>query len=170
MTLTARLLLTSLAFLGLTVGYGSAATKTQKNFDGWQVECNENDQGAKTCAVFIAFINNKNKAVVLGWTIGRDDKSETSKLIVRTLTGVDVSEGITVQFGGSKPVTIPYKMCMPQFCAAELPFSENWLKTMNASQKFTVTYKAANGKEVKQEVDLAGFGEAYKFYASQIKA
>lgn len=107
---------------------------------------------------------------MLGWTIARDEKAQASKLVVRTLTGIDVSGGIAVQFGASKPVTIPYKVCMPQFCAAELPFSDNWLKAMNGAPKFTVTYKAANGKDVKQEVDLKAFDEAYKFYASQIKA
>jgi invasion protein IalB len=170
MQTSTRILIACLAFACLTGSSGFAATKTQKTFDGWQVECNENDQGDKSCAVFIAFIENKSKAVVLGWTIGRDNKSEASKLVVRTLTGVDVSAGIAVQFGTSKPVNIPYKSCMPQYCAAEVPFSDAWLKAMNASPKFTVTYKAANGKDIKQEVDLSSFGAAYNFYVSQLRA
>ena len=166
----ARILIACLALFGFTAGDSFAASKIQKTFNSWQVECNENDQGEKTCAVFVAFVNNQSKAMVLGWTIGRDEKSPAGKIVVRTLTGIDVSEGIVVRFGNSKPVNIPYKICMPQFCAAEVPFSDNWLKIMNASPKFTVIYKAANGKEVKQEVDLKGFAEAYKYYSAQLKA
>jgi invasion protein IalB len=166
----ARIMIVCLALFGLTGGHGVAAIKIQKTFDGWQVECTEDDQGKKSCAVFIVFVQDKTKAIVLGWTIGRDSNSDLGRLVVRTLTGIDVSAGIAVQFGASKPVNIPYKTCMPQYCAAEVNFSENWLKAMNAAPKFTVIYKAANGKDVKQEIDLKGFAEAYKFYNSQIKA
>lgn len=167
MQISARILIACLALIGLTGSSGLAATKTQKTFDGWQVECNEDDQGKKACAVYIGFIESKSKAVVLGWTIGQD-AAGASKLVVRTLTGIDVSSGIEVQFGTSNPVSLPYKTCMPQFCAAEVPFSDAWLKAMNASPKFTVTYKAANGQAIKQEVDLKGFGDAYKFYSSEL--
>lgn len=166
----ARILIACFALLGLTAGDSFAASKIHQNFDGWQVECKETDQGEKACAVFIVFINKQTKAVILGWTIGQDEKSPVAKIVVRTLTGVDVGAGIAVQFGGTKPVNIPYKICMPQYCAAEVPFSDNWLRTMNATPKFTVIYKAANGKDVKQEVDLKGFAKAYKFYSAQIKA
>ncbi|MBL8905646.1 MAG: invasion associated locus B family protein [Rhizobiales bacterium] len=134
------------------------------------MDCNEDDKGAKSCALYIAFINNKSKAVVLGWTIASDEKSEKGKLVVRTLTGVTVSDGISVQFDGSKPVNIPYKICMPQYCAAEVPFSDAWLKTMTGAKKFSVTYIAANGKEVKQEVDLARFAEAFQYYTAELKS
>lgn len=170
MQISTGMLIACLAFVGLTGQSVLAATKTQKTFDGWQVECNEDDQGKKGCAVFIAFVDSKSKAVVLGWTIAGNDASEASRLIVRTLTGIDVSSGIQVQFGASKPVGLPYKACMPQFCAAEVPFSDAWLKTMNASPNFTVTYKAANGQDIKQEVDLKAFGEAYKFFSSELKS
>jgi invasion protein IalB len=163
-----RILIALAAMIGLGMGPGGAATKIQKTFETWQVECNESDQGQKVCGLFTAYINSQNKAVVLSWTIAHDANSDTTKLVVRTLTGIDVSQGISVQFDGSKPVTIPYKICMPQFCAAEVPFSDAWLKALKASEKFTVIYKAANGAEVKQEVGLKGFGEAYDFYVSQL--
>jgi len=157
-----------LALIGVT-GYGFAASKTQKTFDGWQVDCNESDDGTKSCALFIAYIDNKSKSVVLGWTIAPDEKSGSAKLIVRTLTGIKVSDGIVVEFEGSEPTTIPYTICMPQYCAAEVPLSDAWLEAMNATKKFAVVYKAANGKEVKQVVDLARFAEAFKYYTSELK-
>jgi len=170
MQISTRILIACLAFFGLTASDGLAATKIQKTFDGWQVDCSDDEKGAKSCALYIAFVDTKTKAVVLGWTIAPDDKSEKGKLIVRTLTGVTVSDGISVQFDGSKPVNIPYKICMPQYCAAEVPFSDAWLKAMNGAKKFTVTYAAANGKEIKQEIDLGAFAEAFKFYAAELKS
>jgi invasion protein IalB len=169
MKLAFQILIALAAMIGLATGPSGAATKIQKTFGGWQVECNETDQGEKTCAVFIAFIHSQNKAVILNWTIGRAEKADETKLIVRTLTGIDVSQGISVQFEGSEPIVIPFKICMPQFCLAEVPFSDNWLQALKGAKKFTVTYKAANSGDVKQEVDLQGFSEAYDYYASQLK-
>lgn len=165
-----QILIALAAMIALVTGPSSAATKIQKTFGGsWQVECNESDQGEKTCGVFIAFIHSQNKAVVLSWTIARAEMSHETKLVVRTLTGIDVSQGISVQFDSSDPITIPFKICMPQYCAAEVPFSDNWLQAMKRAKKLTVTYKAANNVDVKQEVDLKNFSEAYDYYTSQMK-
>jgi len=82
---------------------------------------------------------------------------------------VMVPEGIAVRFGESEPVRIPYKLCMPKFCAAEIPFSASWLKTFKASKGFSVTITAANGKEVKYDMSLNKFSAAYDFYTSQVE-
>jgi invasion protein IalB len=78
-----------------------------------------------------------------------------------------VSDGIAVRFGQSEPVRIPYKMCMPKFCAAEIPFSDTWLKTLKASKGLSVAITSANGKELKYDLSLSKFTAAYDFYTEE---
>jgi len=146
--------------------FASAQDEPPKTFDQWQVACRTKD-GAKECVIFSALINNK-KDIVLRWAISVDQEKK-NRMTITTLTGVMVPEGIAVRFGESEPVRIPYKLCMPKFCAAEIPFSPSWLKTFKASKGFSVTITAANGKEVKYDMSLNKFSAAYDFYTSQVE-
>lgn len=151
------------------IASSSAVTKTQKDFDKWRVECIENDTGAKKCSVFYTLIDNKTKAVVFGWSIVPGEKPNTNKVVIRSLTGISVPDGLVAKFPNVDPVLIPYKTCLPKFCLSEVPFSDSWLKTFKSNQQFEIALKAANGKEVKYQIDLTKFGDAFDYYASLLK-
>ncbi|MBL8906371.1 MAG: invasion associated locus B family protein [Rhizobiales bacterium] len=140
---------------------------TQKAFDQWQVVCGQPQGGKAGCILGVSLINNK-KETVFQWAITPDRESKGNRLVITTLTGVLIAEGIAVRFGDGEPVRIPYKLCMPKFCAAEIPFTENWLKTFKASKTFAATITAANGKELKYDVSLNQFAAAYDFYVSEL--
>jgi invasion protein IalB len=116
----------------------------------------------------VAGLVNQKKAIVFQWLISVDPEKKGNKMTISTLTGILVGNGIAVRFGDSEPVRVPYKICMPQFCAAEIPFSDSWLKTFKASKGFTATITAANGKEIKYDVSLSKFSEAFDFYTTEV--
>ena len=152
--------------LGLA-GLASAghAENVNKVFDQWRVNCVDSKEDGRVCALMAGLVNNK-KAVIFRWAIS-PDQSKANKITITTLTGVRVADGIAVQFGQSEPVRIPYQMCMPKFCAAEIPFSDTWLKTLKASKGFSVRIKAANGKELKYDINLNKFTAAYDFFSAE---
>ena len=115
----------------------------------------------------MAGLVNAKKNVIFRWAISPDKDSKGNLITITTLTGVRVSDGIAVQFGQSDPVRIPYRLCMPKFCVAEIPFSDSWLKTLKASKGFTVRVMSANGKELKYDLNLSKFSAAYDFYTAE---
>ena len=155
----AALLLVSIASL-------AHAENVNKVFDQWRVNCADAKEGGRTCALMAGLVNNK-KAVIFRWAISPDKDKKGNKIVITTLTGVAVADGIAVRFGESEPVRIPFKICMPKFCAAEIPFSDTWLKTFKASKGFSVAITAANGKEIKYDLSLSKFTAAYEFYTSE---
>jgi invasion protein IalB len=149
-----------------TTGY--AATRVQKSFGNWQVNCVEDDKGAKRCDLQFALVNRKAKQVIFSWTIVRGDtKDDKNKVVVRTPTGVLLADGVAISFDGTKPVTVPFKICGPRSCFAEFDFSDEWQKAVGSKPKLTVIYSGAKGEPVKHEVNLEKFAEAYKFLQSQ---
>ncbi len=147
-----------------TASLAAAQSTTQKTFDQWQVICKQAE--AANCVLAIGLVNSK-KQVVFRWAISPVKDKKGNKIVITTLTGVMMADGISVRFGEGEPIRIPYKLCMPKFCAAEIPFSDNWLKALKAGKSFSASIMAANGKAIKYDVSLNKFTAAYEFYSSE---
>lgn len=164
---TAVLAMTAVAALALP---GEAATRVQKTFGGWQVNCAEQDNGKKACSLQYALVTQKDKRPVFTWMIVRGKEGEPNKVLLRTPTGVLLADGVNVGIEGAESVKINYLTCGPQACVAEFDLTDQWLKTLSSYPKAIVNYKAVNQQVIKHEIDLKQFGDAYKFYASQVAA
>lgn len=144
-----------------------AATRVQKTFGGWQVDCNEQDNGKKACALQYALVAKKDNRPVFSWMIVRGKEGEPNKVLLRTPTGVLLTEGVNVGIEGAESVKINYLTCGPQACVAEFDLTEQWQKTLSSYPKAIIAYKAVNQAPIKHEIDLKQFSDALKFFESQ---
>jgi invasion protein IalB len=146
-----------------------AATRTQKSFSGWQVDCTEPDDGKKTCALQYSLLNQKNRQLVFSWTIVKGDKDGgPHKAVIRTPNGVLLSEGVNIGFEGANPVKVNYFTCGPRACLAEFDFTDQWSKALSGNEKVIVNLKAANEKPVKFDISLTQFSDAYSYFKTQL--
>lgn len=165
-----RTLLSCVAVLLLTTGTGAiAATKTQKTFGPWSVDCKESDKGAISCGLRFALINKKNKAVIFSWTVVPGKEEGANNALLQTPTGVLLTDGIRIQFPDAAPISIPYRICGPRFCFAEFDFAASWLANLTSQKSATVMFTGGKGQELKYPVNLERFGEAYEFYTLQLQ-
>jgi invasion protein IalB len=142
-----------------------AATRLQKTFGNWQVDCTERDANSpKVCSLQFALVNKNDKQVVFSWTVVRKDAESTTN----TPTGVLLADGVSIGFEGTEPVKVNYYTCGPRFCFAEFDFSDQWAKALSSKEKVVVSYKAVNGTPLKHEIDLKQFPEGLAFYAAQL--
>jgi len=149
--------------------HAEAATRTQKGFSGWQVDCNESDDGKKACALQYSLLNQKNRQTVFSWTIIKGDKDGgPNKAVIRTPNGVLLSEGVNIGFEGADPVKINYLTCGPLACVAEFDFTDQWSKALSGNEKVMVNLKAANQKPVKFDINLKQFSDAYSYFKTQL--
>lgn len=146
-----------------------ATTRVQKTFGGWSVDCAEQDSGSKACSLQYALVTQKDKRPVFSWTIIGGKDGEPSKVLLRTPTGVLLTDGINIGLDGADPVKINYLTCGSQACIAQFDLTEQWLKTLGSYPKVLVSYKSISLKPIRHEIDLKKFGDAYNFYASQLR-
>jgi invasion protein IalB len=164
-----------LGVLGLLLSGSAAeaasATRIQKSFNNWRVDCAEIENKSKRCALQYSLVSKKSKKVVFSWSVVPKTKEATSppQAIIRTPPGVALSDGISVVFGGAEPIKVQYKTCGTRGCIAEVDFSDAWVKAFGSKPTVTVNYKAINGTPIKHDLDLKNFQEAYAFYTTQMK-
>ena len=143
-----------------------AQDKASKVFGAWQVECDPS-QGSK-CVLAFALVSAKDKKVAFAWSILPGKEKGTFSAVVRTLNGTLLPEGVVVTFAGQDPLRLAYRTCGPRFCFVEIPFTDSWLKAFKAQKSFNVSYKAVDGKEVKHDVSLDKFTQAYDFFTANL--
>ena len=163
----------SLGLLGLRAGANAQAassTRIQKTFNNWRVDCAEVDNKSR-CALQYSLVNKKNKQVVFSWMVMPKNKDNPSppQAVIRTPTGVALSDGISVVFAGAEPIKVQYKTCGTSGCIAEVDFSDAWVKAFGSKPTVTVNYKAVSGTPIKHDLDLKNFQEAYAYYVQQMK-
>ena len=150
----------------------ASTTRIQKSFNNWRVDCAEVDNKSKRCALTYSLVSKKTKQIVFSWVVVPKNKDTVTptQAVIRTPTGVALSDGISVVFAGGEPIKIQYKTCGAKGCIAEVDFSDAWVKAMGSKPTVTVNYKAVTGTPIKHDVDLKNFQEAYAFYNSQMKS
>lgn len=171
MRIIKSLAVTALAAAAVTAVavHAEAATRIQKAFSGWQVDCTEQDNGKKGCALQYALLNKKDRRPIFSWTIVRGDKDDgPNKAVIRTPNGVLLTDGVNIGFEGADPVKINYLTCGPRACVAEFDFTDQWSKALGGNEKVVVNLVAANKKPVKYEINLKQFNEAYTYFKTQM--
>jgi invasion protein IalB len=150
----------------------ASATRIQKTFNNWRVDCAELDNKSRRCAMQYSLVNKKNKQVVFSWIVAPKTKESPTppQAVIRTPVGVALGDGISVVFAGSEPIKVQYKTCGQRGCIAEVEFSDAWVKAFGSKPTVTINYKAVTGTPIKHDLDLKNFQEAYAFYTSQMKA
>jgi invasion protein IalB len=147
----------------------TAASKTQKTFGPWSVDCAESDKGDVRCTLRFALVNKKSKSVVFGWSIVPGTGEAANKAVLQTPTGILLGDGIQIQFPEADPTKAAFRICGPRYCFAEFDFTQAWLDSFEAQKSLSVAFRNGKGQELKYPVNLERFGEAYKFYTQQLQ-
>lgn len=168
MKLTTSLALAALAVSSLSPA-AHADTRVQKTFGSWQVDCNENDQGKKGCALQYSLVAKKDRRPIFSWNIIKGQKDgDPNKAVIRTPTGVLLADGVNIGFEGAEPVKIAYLACGPQACVAEFDFTEQWSKALSGNDNVKVNITTLGKKPIKYDIDLKQFSAAYEYFNSQV--
>ena len=148
-----------------------AATRTEKTFGSWAVVCVEPDKGAKACSMTQSQmrINQQTgeRRLVLRLAISeKKDQEQTQIFFVPT--GVLIKEGVRVALGDAKPIILPYTFCGPRVCVASTSIDAKGIRALQSSKTASVTYVLGSKKQAQVQVDLNGFGDAYKFLIQEL--
>lgn len=76
-------------------------------------------------------------------------------------TGRIIPAGIKVKVDDKKEVTIPYTLCVPQSCMAEVQLDDNLITLLKSGSNLSITSTNFQNKPNPVQVTLGGFTAAY---------
>ena len=149
--------------LALAIGslsYSAASAQSSQPQQGWAKICSKVGE-TDVCNVKFDVITNTGQ-LVTGVNL-LQSKGKTNRRIfqVAVPSGRYIPEGIKVQIDSGNVNTLPYSLCLPDRCLAEIQLSEGLVNALKAGGELTLTstnYRAAKNPV---KVTLKGFTAAF---------
>ncbi|MCD7061033.1 invasion associated locus B family protein [Pelagibacterium xiamenense] len=128
--------------------------------DNWLKVCDELEDGRQACIMRQVVTSG---GVFTGSFLLRDDPSQESRLLAVAAVplGVLLPFGLTWQIDGGKPVRVPYMVCDPQSCAAQLVINEAYIQSLKRGATLKLTAKNRRNEDITININLAGFTAVY---------
>lgn len=128
--------------------------------DNWLKVCSDLDDGRKACIMRQVVVNN---GVFMGSFLLRDDPSQESRLLAVAAVplGMLLPFGLSWQIDGGRPVRVPYMLCDPESCAAQLVINEAYIQSLKRGNTLKLIAKNRRNEDVTVEFTLAGFTAVY---------
>ena len=135
----------------------AAANPTQN----WLKICDPLPDGKRACIMRQVVVTANSQ--FRGSFLLRDDPGQESRLlgVAAVPVGVLLPFGLTWQIDGDKPIRVPYMLCDPQSCAAQLVLNESYINSLKKGSKLTLTAKNRKNEDLVIEISLVGFTAVY---------
>ena len=150
------ILVPGLALVIGSLSYSAASAQSAQSQQGWAKICSKVGE-TDVCNVKYDVITNTGQ-LVTGVNL-LQSKGKTNRRIfqVAVPSGRYIPEGIKVQIDNGNVNTLPYSLCLPDRCLAEIQLSEGLVNALKAGGELTLTstnYRAAKNPV---KVTLRGF-------------
>jgi invasion protein IalB len=128
--------------------------------DNWLKVCSGLEDGRKACIMRQVVTNS---GVFVGSFLLRDDPSQESRLlaVASVPLGMLLPFGLSWQIDGGKPVRVPYMLCDPQSCSAQLVVNEAYIQSLKRGATLKLIAKNRLNEDVTVDITLAGFTSVY---------
>jgi invasion protein IalB len=135
-----------------------AATNPTQN---WLKICDPLPDGKRACIMRQVVVTANRQ--FRGSFMLRDDPGQESRLlgVAAVPVGVLLPFGLTWQIDGDKPIRVPYMLCDPQSCAAQLVLNESYINSLKKGSKLTLTAKSRQNQDLVIDISLVGFTSVY---------
>lgn len=151
----------------LEVGAAQSQTRTESTFDDWKVLCVERDEGGKRCSMTQALIQKESQREIFRWLVAVDQEGEMVNVLSAPL-GVSLRPGVELLVDGNEPVSVPYEVCGRRWCQARLPMSPQISDPMATGMPVQVTYVNPRGQQLRMEVTVRGYHDAFNYLQSEL--
>ena len=138
----------------------AAAEAPRDPTKNWLKVCDPLEDGKKACIMRQVVVANNQ---FLGSFLLRDDPGQESRLmaIAAVPLGVLLPFSLTWQIDGGKPIRVPYMMCDPQSCIAQIVINEAFVNSLKKGSVLMLFAKNRQVKDLVVEINVAGFTAVY---------
>ena len=131
-------------------------------YDSWTVTCQDTvaKSSKKICSATLQVIEQKQRQLLLTWTIGRDNQG-VLRIVVQTPTGVQIAKGVELKLGKASARILPYVSCEPQRCHASIAMNDGMVKDALVSSDAVVTILAVDGRAINFNFPVKGIDKVF---------
>lgn len=148
-------------------GSAQAQTRTERAFDDWKVVCVETEEGSKRCSMSQALVQRNSRREIFRWLVAVDRQGEMVNVLSAPL-GVSLRPGVELLLGDAEPVAVPFELCGRRWCQARLPMSPQISDPMATGMPVQVTYVNPRGQQIRMEVTVRGYHDAFSYLQSEL--
>nr|WP_300315718.1 invasion associated locus B family protein [Halomonas sp.] len=129
-----------------------------ETFQSWEVNCPVN-KSEGSCSM-TQLVNGSDGEPVMRVVVGNPPQIDTPVMTFLLPLGVSLAPGLQMKVGTGQPMGMPYQVCVPQGCRADLPLRSEVLNQLKAGSSATVSMIDPRGQRVDMNVSLMGFSAA----------
>ena len=137
-----------------------AAFAQQPPRNGWFKVCAKQEEN-DICNVQFQSVANTGQLITGISLLEIKGKVNRKSMQVTVPTGRFIPAGIKLKVDDGKEVTLPYFICVPQSCIAEVPLDDTIITMFKGGGKLTATSTNFQNKPNPVEITLQGFTAAY---------
>ncbi len=157
--LSSAIVLSSLS-IALLAGGQAAAQQTQAKARSWFKVCSKQGDN-NICNVQYSITANRGQLVTAVNLLTVTGKIKRKIFQIAVPSGRFIPAGVAVSIDGGKANRLPYSICLPSRCMAEVPLSAGLIKALKKGGELTVTSTNFQNKKSPIKVSLNGFTAAY---------
>ncbi|MBR9772765.1 invasion associated locus B family protein [Halomonas sp. H10-59] len=140
-----------------STGNAGPAVNTE-TFQSWEVNCPVNSSDG-SCSM-TQLVNGADGEPVLRVVVGNPAQLDGSAMTFLVPLGVRLAPGLQLKVDTNEPVGMPYQVCVPQGCRADIPLQPQLLNQLKAGSTATVSIVNPRGQRQDLNVSLMGFSAA----------
>lgn len=138
----------------------------QQSVGDWIVNCAEDQNARKSCAMSQTLSNSKTRQTIASWAILRDGNGKTNATVTVPL-GVLVSVGLRAGVDEKSAFDVPYRTCIAQGCVATFEMSNQLIAQLGKAEKFSFVTRTAQEQPLTVEFSLRGFAKAHEILVQE---
>ncbi|GAB2718572.1 invasion associated locus B family protein [Halomonas garicola] len=132
-----------------------------ETFKDWDVNCPVNSSEGN-CAM-TQMIEDASGEPVLRVVVGNPPQLDSAAMTILTPLGVRLAAGLQLQVDSNEPVGMPYQVCLPQGCRADLPLPAELVSQLRGGSTATISMIDPDDQRVDLDVSLMGFTSAKQY-------
>ena len=125
----------------------------------WLYQCSESPVQDAACTITHQVA--EDGRIKFSWQITVDSAGRM-RARWRTLTGVQVNEGIVLETSGQKPLTLPYSKCVAGYCESTADLNPKFIETLLKTELTSATVHDATGEPVTYAINLDGLAASLR--------
>lgn len=156
------LMAAGLAMGAVALGAGSAPALAQQNENNaWVKICTTNPESQKTLCLVTQELRTSQGQFLASLALREVPGEARRTLLASVPVGMVLKPGVAILVDGQNPVQVPYSICFPNACYAEMTIDDAFIERLKRGGKLQMVTYNQTGKQVQFDMTLIGFTAAF---------
>lgn len=141
--------------------------EAKRKIGDWSLACRPAGNDAESCNLVQDINFRESGKRVLNISVARLPGNQAYVVSITAPLGILLPAGLTLTIGNEELVRFPLRICNVNGCQGTFPFTQELRKRFAAAEDGQVMFRQPNGRPLRVQFSLRGFGQAFDALASR---